>query len=259
MVAEQRKPFVGGNWKCNGTQSSVKELITALAARSTEWSVSNVDAVLAPSSIQVHLTQGLLKEKGLNFQLAVQNVGLYGLGAYTGEIAIEMAKDLNVGWALVGHSERRHKFGESVEHTSKKVALIQNAGISVIFCIGELLEERQAGRTDEVCAQQLEGLFGVVKDWDKIVIAYEPVWAIGTGVVATTAQAQEAHDSVRALISTKVGKEIADKVRIIYGGSVTPENCRELIEMPDVDGFLVGGASLKPSFTDIIVAAANKV
>ncbi|CAE7748066.1 Tpi, partial [Symbiodinium sp. KB8] len=159
-----------------------------------------------------------------------------------------------VPYTLIGHSERRSKYGESDEDTAVKVEKCQAAGIKVIFCIGELLEEREAGKTDEVNKRQLAAVIPKIKDWDKIVIAYEPVWAIGTGKVATPEQAEETQANIRAYLKEAVSAEVADKVRIQYGGSVTPDNCKELITKPNIDGFLVGGASLKPTFMDIVTA-----
>ena len=254
MTGNNRKPFIGGNWKSNGSVKSVRSLLEALVNECNRWDADNVDVVLAPCALHVGLTSSLLDTK---FQLALQNVCKFGPGAYTGEIAAEMAKDSGIRWALVGHSERRHKFGETLEDTSMKIAACQAAGVGVIFCVGELLGDREAGKTMDVCKEQIEAVLSVVKDWNEVVIAYEPVWAIGTGVVATSEQAQEAHASIRALLAEKTSLEVASKTRILYGGSVTPENCVELMKMDDVDGFLVGGASLKPSFSDIIVAASQ--
>merc|ERR1719436_1172396 len=159
---------------------------------------------------------------------------------------------MTIPWTLIGHSERRTKYGESDEMTAAKVEQCQAAGIKVIFCIGELLEEREGGKTDEVNKRQLAAVLPKIRNWDDIVIAYEPVWAIGTGKVATPEQAQETHAAIRAHLREAVSADVAEKVRIQYGGSVTPDNCAELIAKPDIDGFLVGGASLKPTFMDII-------
>ncbi|KAF4721315.1 hypothetical protein FOZ62_007614, partial [Perkinsus olseni] len=146
---------------------------------------------------------------------------------------------------------------ETNEDLAAKVVKAEAAGLKIIFCIGEMLEERESGKTDEVCATQMDAIVPVVKDWNNIVIAYEPVWAIGTGKVATTEQAQETHAAIRAYLKSKVSPEVAENTRILYGGSVNPGNCGELIKCADVDGFLVGGASLKPQFTEIIAAAAQ--
>ena len=251
-----RKPFVGGNWKSNGTTDSIKALVSSLVKDSAKWSKDSVDVVLAPASVHIPLTRQLLAGHS-EFQVSAQNVSKFGAGAFTGEVHAEMLTDLGVHWTLIGHSERRHKFAESFEDTAEKIRMCQQHNLHVVFCIGELLDERNAGQTIAVCAQQLAPVFAAISDWSKVVIAYEPVWAIGTGVVATTAQAQEAHLQVRAEIAAKAGALVAQSVRILYGGSVTAENCKELMACPDVDGFLVGGASLKPSFTDIIVAASQ--
>ncbi|TEB15503.1 isomerase, partial [Perkinsus sp. BL_2016] len=239
----------------NGTVDSIKSLVSSLVEDSINWSSHAVEVVLAPAAVHIPMTQQLLSGHDA-FQVGAQNVSRFGAGAFTGEVHAEMLRDFGVKWSLIGHSERRHKFGETFADTAEKIRACQKANIHVIFCIGELLEERNSGKTSEVCAAQLAPVFAAISDWSKVVIAYEPVWAIGTGVVATTEQAQEAHFQVRAEIAAKAGSEIADKVRILYGGSVTPENCAELIACPDVDGFLVGGASLKPSFSDIIKAAS---
>lgn len=250
MVAT-RKPFVGGNWKCNGTIQSNAELSRALAASLAQYS-QNVDVVVAPTAL--HVAHAIESFKGTGVHVATQNISKTKNGAFTGEVSAEMVKDFGLGWTLIGHSERRHKYGETDADIADKVALAEANGLKVVFCIGELLEERKAGKTDDVCKRQMEAIIPVVKNWDNIVIAYEPVWAIGTGVVATPQEAQDAHVAVRALLASQVSSEIAAKTRIVYGGSVTPENSAELFAKEDVDGFLVGGASLKASFAEIVKA-----
>jgi triosephosphate isomerase len=250
MVAT-RKPFVGGNWKCNGTIQSNAELSKALAASLSQYS-QNVDVVVAPTAL--HVAHAIESLRGTGVHVATQNISKTKNGAFTGEVSAEMVKDFGLGWTLIGHSERRHKYGETDADIADKVALAEGNGLKVVFCIGELLEERKSGKTDDVCKRQMEAIIPVVKDWDNIVIAYEPVWAIGTGVVATPQEAQDAHAAVRALLVSQVSSEVAAKTRIVYGGSVTPENSAELFAKEDVDGFLVGGASLKASFADIVKA-----
>ncbi|EER14999.1 triose-phosphate isomerase 1, putative [Perkinsus marinus ATCC 50983] len=249
------KPFVGGNWKSNGSVESIKKLAPALVAGEATYNKDAVDVVIASTAI--HLPLAMEQFKGSNIQISAQNCSKTGPGAYTGEITAEMIKDAGLNWTILGHSERRHLFNETNEDLAAKVAKAEAAGLKIIFCIGELLEEREAGKTEEVCATQMDAIVPVVKDWNNIVIAYEPVWAIGTGKVATTEQAQETHASIRAYLKSKVSTEVAESTRILYGGSVNPGNCGELIKCADVDGFLVGGASLKPQFTDIIAAAAQ--
>merc|ERR1719281_528236 len=189
--------------------------------------------------------------------VASQNVSATGFGAFTGEWAAEHLEDSGVGWTLVGHSERRSMFGDTDEIIAEKVKLGLAAGLNVMICIGEQLAERKSGKTQEVCTTQMMAVIPSISDWSKIVIAYEPVWAIGTGVVATPLQAQETHCQIRQLIREQCGSAVADSVRILYGGSVSPGNCDELGMMPDIDGFLVGGASMKPDFTKIFSAAAD--
>merc|ERR1719277_2760550 len=197
--------------------------------------------------------------ESLGMCAATQNVSATGFGAFTGELAAEHLEDCGIGWTLIGHSERRKLYGETDADTAKKVERCQEKGIKVIFCIGESLEEREAGKTDKVNKRMLDAVVEKVKDWKKIVVAYEPVWAIGTGKVATPDQAQDAHAAIRKMISSSVSEEVAQSVRILYGGSVTPDNCKELIAKPDIDGFLVGGASLKPTFTDIITSCVPPI
>eukprot|EP00918_Siedleckia_nematoides_P015010 GHVU01032572.1.p1 GENE.GHVU01032572.1~~GHVU01032572.1.p1 ORF type:complete len:169 (+),score=33.73 GHVU01032572.1:356-862(+) len=163
-----------------------------------------------------------------------------------------MLEDANIEWTLIGHSERRQYYGETDEVVAKKVEIVQASKVKASVCIGETLEERNAGKTTEVVTRQLKAAMPMIKDWDRIVIAYEPVWAIGTGVVATPKQAQETHAVIRKVLTEGVGADIAAKVRVVYGGSVTDQNCNELGKEPDIDGYLVGGASLKPVFLDII-------
>jgi glycosyltransferase involved in cell wall biosynthesis len=167
-----------------------------------------------------------------------------------------MVAEMGFGWVMVGHSERRARYGETDADTGLKVEKALAAGLRVIIAIGESLEEREGGKTDQVNQRQLSACIPYVRDWDKVVIAYEPVWAIGTGKVATPAMAQETHAAIRKFLSAKVGPEVAASVRIQYGGSASPDNCAELIAQPDIDGFLVGGASLKPTFTKMITTCA---
>ncbi|MBA0850132.1 hypothetical protein Goshw_025692 [Gossypium schwendimanii] len=173
--------------------------------------------------------------------------------------SVEQLKDIGCKWVILGHSERRHVIGEDDQFIGKKAAFALNEGLGVVACIGELLEEREAGKTFDVCFQQLKAFADVVPSWDNIVIAYEPVWAIGTGKVATPQQAQEVHVAVRDWLKKNVSEEVASKTRIIYGGSVNGSNCGELAKEEDIDGFLVGGASLKgPEFATIVNSVTTK-
>lgn len=187
-----------------------------------------------------------------------KNVAIHnGYGAFTGEISSEMLRDFGVNWTLTGHSERRVGFGmagESSEVVGRKTAAALKAGMKVIACIGEQLAERENGTTMVVCAEQLTAIAAAIpgEAWNNVVIAYEPVWAIGTGKVATPQQAEETHAQIRAWIANNVSPQIANDIRIIYGGSVKANNCKALISCPNIDGFLVGGASLLPEFVDIM-------
>jgi triosephosphate isomerase (TIM) len=168
-------------------------------------------------------------------------------GAYTGEISVDQLKDSNITWTILGHSERRTVMCESDQKVTAKTAYAVEHGINVIWCCGESLEDREANKTMEVVEGQLSALAQKLKSWDRIVIAYEPIWAIGTGKVATTHQAQEAHAGIRAWLKKNISDKVAEETRILYGGSVTDKNCRDLSKEHDIDGFLVGGASLKPA------------
>ena len=193
-----------------------------------------------------------MKTLNKNMIVCAQNAGAQGNGAYTGEVSADMLVDMGMQWVMLGHSERRTIFKEDMDMVGQKVKYCMEKGMHVILCIGEMLNERETGKTQEVLQHQLDACKDSIKDWTKVVIAYEPVWAIGTGKVATPEEAQETMSFVRAWINDNVSGDAATSTRIIYGGSVTETNCGDLIKKPDIDGFLVGGASLKPSFAEIV-------
>lgn len=203
----------------------------------------------------MHALKSILRP---DIAVSAEDVGFKkGYGAFTGEISPEMLLDSGIHWTLTGHSERRVGFGFAGETSPVVATKTKNAidtGLNVILCIGEQLADRQSGKTMTVCAEQLEPVKAALKegDWKKIVIAYEPVWAIGTGVTASPAQAQETHAEIRKWLAKNVSTAVADETRIIYGGSATAANCNDLYSQPDINGFLVGGASLKPEFVNII-------
>lgn len=186
--------------------------------------------------------------------MASQNVYDKPNGAFTGELSVSQLLDSSITWSILGHSERRTILGETDDVVASKTKYAIDNGVSVIWCCGESLEEREAGSTVAVVTKQLDALKAKIgtSDWSKIVVAYEPIWAIGTGKVATTEQAQEVHAAIRKWLKESVNDKAADETRILYGGSVSEKNCKELSKQPDIDGFLVGGASLKPAFVDII-------
>lgn len=212
-----------------------------------------VEVVVAPPAVYAGKVRSDLRS---DVGVATQDISANSFGAHTGEIAPEMAKDLGIEYAIVGHSERRAA-GETDAQTGAKAAFASNNGITVIACLGETLEEREAGNTFAVLERQLAAYAAAKPDWSKIALAYEPVWAIGTGKVATPDQAQEAHAHIRSWLSSNVSAEVAEATRIMYGGSVTAASSDELASQADVDGFLVGGASLKPEFVDITQAPAD--
>ncbi|XP_050233933.1 triosephosphate isomerase, chloroplastic [Mercurialis annua] len=252
-MAGTGKFFVGGNWKCNGTKESITKLVSDMNNEKLE---ADVDVVAAPPFVYIDQVKSSLTDR---IEIAGQNSWVGKGGAFTGEISVEQLKDVGCKWVILGHSERRHVIGEKDEFIGKKAAYALSQDLAVIACIGELLEEREAGKTFDVCFQQLKAYADAVPSWEKIVIAYEPVWAIGTGKVASPQQAQEVHVALRDWLKKNVSEEVASKTRIIYGGSVNGGNCAELAKEEDIDGFLVGGASLKgPEFATIINSVTSK-
>jgi triosephosphate isomerase len=244
-----RKYCIGGNWKCNPkTKAEVDSLCKAFAA--CKFDHNKVEVIICPTGLHAKAVMDGLKGSGI--EVGIQNLSKTDAGAFTGEVSAAMAADAGYTWCLIGHSERRTLYGETDADTVEKLKKAQDAGLKVMFCIGETLQERETGVTDDVNKRQLADALPIVTDWDKFVIAYEPVWAIGTGKVATPEQAQETQEHIRKYVSEKMGAEIAAKVRIQYGGSASPGNIEGLASKPDIDGFLVGGASLKPEFTKMI-------
>ena len=252
QAVSKAKFFIGGNWKCNGSLASVKELVQGLNNGAAGVDAAKVDVVVSPTYVHLDFVA-----KTLNpiFKVSSQNVSATGNGAFTGEISAEIIKDLGLQWVITGHSERRSLYGEDNELVGKKTARALEHGLSVIACIGETLEQRQTGEMWPVLDAQVQALVENVKDWDRTVIAYEPVWAIGTGVVASPQQAQEVHVHLREQLEKKLGVAVAQQLRLLYGGSVNDKNCAALATQPDIDGFLVGGASLQAQAFLTIVAA----
>ena len=249
--------LVGGNWKLNGNLKLLKEFsINKTFIETVENGSEAIEVVLCPAFPYL----GIGKETfaGSSISIGAQNCHSAGSGAFTGEVSIQMLKDIGVDWIILGHSERRHIFGESDELIAEKVKAALTSGMRVILCIGELENQREAGETVKVLETQLEKClesFGELDgpDCSRLVIAYEPVWAIGTGKVATPHVAQETHQQIRQFLSKRLSPEQGSAFRIIYGGSVGAGSAAELAKQDDIDGFLVGGASLKvEEFTKII-------
>lgn len=232
----------------NGNKKELGDLMASLNAADLD---PNTEVVCGAPAIYIVYAREKLDAK---IGVAAQNCYKVAKGAFTGEISPAMIRDCGANWVILGHSERRHVFGESDELISQKVEHALSENLGVIACVGEKLDEREAGITEKVVFHQTKAIADHVKDWSHVVLAYEPVWAIGTGKTATPKQAQEVHHKLREYLKKNVSEEVAKNVRILYGGSVTGANCKELASQPDVDGFLVGGASLKPEFINIINA-----
>jgi triosephosphate isomerase (TIM) len=250
-----RTPFVAANWKMYKT---VKETVDYLEVfRRLVVDVADAEIVIAPPFLAVHTAAGAVA--GSNVHIAGQDLYWETEGAFTGEVSAAMLKASGASHVIIGHSERRTKFGETDEHVNKKVKAAIAGGLISIVCVGETLQERESEQTLAVLDRQLKvGLDGLTSEQVAgLAVAYEPVWAIGTGRTATTAQAQEAHAHIRLRLREQFGAEAADACRILYGGSVKPANTKELVSRADVDGALVGGASLDPKGFSEIVAGSR--
>lgn len=255
MNASKRKPFVGGNWKMNTDRTTGADLARAVA---DEAAGAEADVAVFPPFPYLLEVASALGASGVI--LGAQDVYHQANGAFTGEVSVAMLQDCGVGSVLAGHSERRHVIGENDRTVNLKVAATLAGGLTSVLCVGETLDQREAGQTDEVNEKQIRlGLAGVsAQDMARVVIAYEPVWAIGTGRTATPEDAQDAHVKIRGVISQLFDETVASAVRIIYGGSMKPDNAQALMAQPDIDGGLIGGASLKAGdFGAIIQAAAG--
>ncbi|MBY8983736.1 MAG: triose-phosphate isomerase [Candidatus Lokiarchaeota archaeon] len=252
-----RKPIVGGNWKMNrGTPKESKEMLISFVPLMKN--VLNVDVVIAPPFTGLISTYEIIKHT--NIKLGAQNMYFEEQGAFTGEISPIFLKEIGVEYVILGHSERRNIFNESDELVNKKLKKSLMIGLKPIVCIGEHLEEREAGKTKDIIENQVKGSFKDLTSDQMIqtVIAYEPIWAIGTGKTATPEEAEEIHMFIRELISQKYNQETADSVRIQYGGSIKPQNAEILFSKENIDGGLVGGASLQSESLAEIVLAAEK-
>lgn len=254
-----RKPIFAANWKMNKGPSETEDFVKSFLSK-LQGSNFNSEIVIAPPFVSLAKLADLLHtatavQNAHAIQIAAQNCSEYDSGAYTGEVSVLMLREFFVHYVILGHSERRSIFGETDAAINAKIKKAREANLKPIFCIGETLAEREAGKLETVLRTQITGGLKDISERDlaEIVVAYEPVWAIGTGVTATSAQAQEAHAFVRSVISELYGADAAGKIRIQYGGSVKPGNAAELMACPDIDGALIGGASLEPqSFLDII-------
>lgn len=253
-----RKTMIAGNWKMNNTVPESLKLVAALE-HNLKATSENVDVVVIPPYTSLYSVG--ISLQGTTIVLGAQDLFWEDNGAYTGEISGAFLKDIGCQYVLIGHSERRKYFGETDETVNKKIFAALRNELTPIVCVGETLKEREAGKhTDVVETQIKNGLINVhTRDAENIILAYEPVWAIGTGKTATPAEAQAMHHFIRNLIEKLFDAPTANKIRILYGGSVTPDNSAELLTQRDIDGALVGGASLKGAkFADIVKAAPHK-
>ena len=247
-----RKIFIGGNWKCNNTLAETRNLMSNVINK-INYDADRMEVLICPSTIHLAEVANTLENKAV--LIGAQNVSKYDFGAYTGELSCKHLYDYGIKWTLIGHSERRTLFGEDNKLVAEKTMHAIKSKINVVLCIGETLDQRESNKTLDVIQEQLNVVINEMKDashWNNVVIAYEPVWAIGTGKVATPQQAQDVHKFIREWVDKNLGSNFSQSLRIIYGGSVNDKNCNELIKQEDIDGFLIGGASLKGAFKDII-------
>lgn len=243
-----RKPIIAGNWKMNKTPAEGTKLVEELIPLVKD---ADCDVVVCVPATDIYAVGSALK--GSNVHLGAQNVHFAESGAYTGEISADMLLELGVEYVIIGHSERRQYFGETDETVNKRTLTALNKGLIPIVCVGETLEERETGKTEEVLSRQLiNGLKGV-EDLTKLVVAYEPVWAIGTGKTATSEQANETIGYIRKVLAENFCAKCAEQVRIQYGGSMKGSNAKELMAQPEIDGGLIGGASLKAADFALVV------
>jgi len=244
-----RKKFIAGNWKMNMNLTEAAKLVEEF--RNT-INTEEVDTLICPPYVLISEVAGILRDT--NIAVGAQNMHFEDKGAFTGEISADMLKDLNVKYVILGHSERRQIFHETDEMVNKKVLKAIEKGLLPIVCVGETLDEREEDITIEKITNQVEVAMRDVaaEDAKDLTIAYEPIWAIGTGKTATAEQAEEVCEEIRNVVRRLYGKEVSDVLRIQYGGSVKPANAKEILSMPNIDGALVGGAALKPEFKDIV-------
>jgi len=248
-----RRPLIAGNWKMNLNRADAVNLARELASAETG---ADCDILVCPSNVYIDAVCSAVGDSGVS--VGAQDVYFEASGAFTGETSTAMLTDIGCTFVILGHSERRHVIGETDELINKKVKAALAAGLTPVVCVGELLEEREAGNTQKVVQSQIDGSLAGLTEQEmlKTVIAYEPVWAIGTGKTASPEQAQEVHADLRKLLAERYNPETSEAVRILYGGSVKPANAADLMSQSDIDGALVGGASLKSeSFVAIINAA----
>ena len=250
-----RTPLIAGNWKMHKTLAEARELVAGI--REGIKDIAGVDVLICPPFQLLFPMARAVDESRI--MLGAQDAHEAEQGAFTGEVSVPMLKDAGGTHIIIGHSERRHVFGEKGERLAKKVRAVLDGGLTVIYCVGETLDERESGRTHEVVETQMDEVLTRDLPADRLIIAYEPVWAIGTGKTATPDQAQDVHKLIRSKLGSTYGSAVADTIRILYGGSVKPGNAADLAAQPDLDGALVGGACLVAADFVAIIAAATSV
>ncbi|KAA3611324.1 MAG: triose-phosphate isomerase [Calditrichaeota bacterium] len=253
----KRKKVIAGNWKLHKSNSEAQQLANQIKIRSTD--IKNADIILCPPYTALTVVHDVIKDSEIG--LGAQNMYWEKSGAFTGEINAEMIKSTGAGYVIIGHSERRQYFGETDETVNKKIKAALDEGLKPIVCVGESLEERESDITAKIIETQVNGALSglTAQQMADLIIAYEPVWAIGTGKTATPEQAQEVHAQIRALVDSQFGNDVSSNIRIQYGGSVKEENAEILLGQPDIDGALVGGACLKAETFLPIIQAAEKL
>lgn len=255
-----RTRIIAGNWKMNLSIADAENLVKGIATGLKASALNKaIKVIVAPNYAYLpKVNECIPATQSAFFHLSAQNCAAYTKGAYTGEVSVEMLKNVGCDYVIIGHSERRAYFGEDESVLKTKVDLALEAGLKVIYCCGEMLEQREANQQEAIVKQQINGALSHLSNLDDVVIAYEPVWAIGTGVTASPEQAQEMHAFIRTLAKEKWGNETADKLTILYGGSCKPANASEIFAKQDVDGGLIGGASLKAEDFLAIIEAMNQ-
>jgi len=253
----KRKKVIAGNWKMHNDNSAAQQLANQIKINTTE--INNTDIILCPPFTALTVVNDVIKDSAI--ALGAQNVYWEKSGAFTGELSAEMIKSTGAEYVIIGHSERRQFFGETNQTVNKRTKAALADGLKAIVCVGEMLDQREAGTTAAVVEEQITGsLAGLsTEQMEDVIIAYEPVWAIGTGKVATPEQAQEVHAQIRSLVEKQFGADVAEAIRIQYGGSVKPDNAHSLLSQPDIDGALVGGACLKAEAFVPIIQSAEKL
>ena len=251
-----RKTIIAGNWKMNKLFTEVEDFLYELSDNLEERELGSVEVVICPPSLYLELSSDIANDS--KFFIGAQNVSDKISGAFTGEISAAMLNSMDIPFSIIGHSERREYYSESDKMINAKLKRLHENEIIPIFCIGETLEQREQGITKDVILSQLKGGLKNVTIEDNVVIAYEPIWAIGTGKTATSQQAQEIHALIRKWLEENYSKDISEKTSILYGGSMKPENVKELLDQPDIDGGLIGGAALDVSkFSSMIETAVE--